>query len=105
MVGTATLPSAGKHISVRSEFFMLEVVRGFAPAMGGGKFQRAGPRASLPGSAPTVPLPGAAIAVGGGSASAKSVIVCGSCGLVMHRLVYKSASEQGPRPRLSAKRV
>ena len=73
--------------------------------MGGGNFPRTGPRASLPGSAPTVPLPGAAAAVGGGYASAKSVLVCGSCGLMMHRLVYKLASEPGPRPRLSAKRV
>ena len=43
--------------------------------------------------------------MGGGYASAKSVLVCGSCGLVTNRLVYKLASEPGPRPRLSAKRV
>ena len=43
--------------------------------------------------------------MGGGYASAKSMIVCGSCALVMRRLVYKVASEPGPRPRLSAKRV
>ena len=45
--------------------------------------------------------------MGVGYAPAKSVLVCGSCGLVMHmpRLVYKLASEPGPRPRLSAKSV
>ena len=104
-VGIAALLSAEKGISVQSEFYESEVVRGFAQAVGGGKYPRAGPRACLPGPASTVPLPGAADAVGGGYASAKPVFVCGSCGLVMHWLVYKLASEPGPRPRLSAKGV
>ena len=73
--------------------------------MGGGTFPRAGPRASLPGPAPTVPLLGAAAAVGEGYAPAKSVLVCGSCGFVMHRHVYKLVSEPSPRPTLSAKKM
>ena len=73
--------------------------------MGGETFPRIGPQASLQGLAPTVPLTGAADAAGGGYASANSVLACGLCGLIMHRLVYKLASEPGSRPRLSAKRV